>query len=208
MLVKTEDFTNEDIDGLENFVRGNDTIRIINGMPVLFNEMNDLIVSSQIRSLGLALVVVFFMLWITLRRLSAAIVGMVPIAITIASVLGMLSITNLNLNMMTATLSAITVGIGIDYAIHLLSSIYYYRDRGADRAESVIQALSTVSRPIMANALGLAAGYSALFFSPLRIHTHVAAVMWVAMLVSSLATLLLLSIFYSRRASPLEATAK
>jgi predicted RND superfamily exporter protein len=203
MLVKTKDFNNEDMDALESFVQNSDRITIITGLPVLFNEMNSLIVRSQIQSLGLALIIIFFMLWITLRRLSAAFAGLVPIAITITSILGMLSLTNFNLNIMTATLSAIAVGIGIDYSIHVLSSIYYYRDRGADRSESVIQALSTVSRPIMANALGLVAGYSALFFSPLRIHVHIAAVMWVAMLVSSLAALLLVPIFYSRKVSGL-----
>ncbi|MBI4285273.1 MAG: RND family transporter [Chloroflexi bacterium] len=198
LLVKTKDFTSEDIAGLESFVQSHGSITIITGLPVLFSEMNDLIVRSQVQSLGLALVVIFFMLWITLRRLMAALVGLVPIAITIAAILGMLALTRFNLSIMTATLSAIAVGIGIDYSIHLLASINYYRGRGAGRNESVVQALSTVSRPIMANALGLVAGYSALFFSPLRIHTHVAAVMWVAMLVSSTAALLLVPIFYSR----------
>ena len=60
-------------------------------------------------------------------------------------------------------------------------------------------ALSTVSRPILANALGLIAGYSAFFFSPLKIHAHAGAVMWVAMLVSSMAALLLVPIFFSRK---------
>jgi len=197
VMVRTQGFTNDDIAGLDSFVEGNDALKVVTGMPVLFNEMNELVVDSQVQSLGLALVVIFFMLWITLRRLTAALAGLVPIAITIAAILGMLSLTGFNLNIMTATLSAIAIGIGIDYSIHLLSSIYYYRERGADRSKAVEQALSTVSRPILANALGLIAGYSAFFFSPLKIHAHAGAVMWVAMLVSSLAALLLVPIFFS-----------
>jgi predicted RND superfamily exporter protein len=199
MLIKTQDFTNEDTDSIKEFVQDNDDIRIITGLPVLFNEMNNLIVKSQVQSLALALGVVFLMLWITLRRITAAIAGLVPIAITVACIFGMLALTGYNLNIMTATLSAIAVGIGIDYSIHLLSSIYYYRDRGADRNQSVIQAISTTSRPIMANALGLVIGYSVFFFSPLQIHVHIAAVMWVAMLVSSAAALLLVPAFYIGR---------
>ena len=65
-------------------------------------------------------------------------------------------------------------------------------------------ALTTVSRPVLANAFGLAIGLSALFFSPLRIHTQAASVMWVAMVVSSLAALLLEPIFYSGRKRPAE----
>jgi predicted RND superfamily exporter protein len=199
IFVKTRDMTTDDIDELESFVADHNNIRVVTGLPVLFNEMNRLVVRSQIQSLGLALVLVFIMLWITLRRITAAIAGLVPIGITIVAIIGFLSLAGFNLNIMTATLSAIAIGIGVDYSIHLLSGIYYYRDYGLSRAESVTSALSTVSRPILANALGLVIGYSALFFSPLRIHTHVASVMWVAMIVSSLAALLLVPIFYTRK---------
>jgi hypothetical protein len=48
-------------------------------------------------------------------------------------------------------------------------------------------------------AFGLAIGFSALFFSPLRLHMQAASVMWVAMAVSSIAALLLVPIFFSRR---------
>ena len=199
VMIRTQDFTNDDIRELDSFVEENDSFRVITGLPVLFDEMNELVVDSQVQSLGLALVVIFLMLWITLRRFTAALAGLVPIAITIVAILGMLSLTGFNLNIMTATLSAIAIGIGIDYSIHLLSSIYYYRKLGSERGEDVIKALSTVSRPILANALGLIAGYSAFFFSPLKIHAHAGAVMWVAMVVSSMAALLLVPIFYSRK---------
>ena len=200
IIVRTEGLTSDDIDNLEQFVaEHNDVIRIVTGMPVLFDEMNRLVVKSQIQSLALALVLIFIMLWVTLRRITAALAGLLPIAITIAAILGMLSITGFHLNIMTANLSAIAIGVGVDYSIHLISGIYYYRREGMDRQESLRAALTTVSRPVLANAFGLAIGLSALFFSPLRIHTQAAAVMWVAMVVSSMAALLLVPIFYSGR---------
>ena len=165
-------------------------------MPVLFDEMNRLVVKSQVQSLALALVLIFIMLWVTLRRITAALAGLLPIAITICAILGMLVITGFQLNIMTANLSAIAIGVGVDYSIHLISTIYYYRREGMNREESVDAALTTVSRPVLANAFGLAIGFSALFFSPLRIHAQAASVMWVAMVVSSMAALLLVPVFY------------
>ena len=106
--------------------------------------------------------------------------------------------TGFHLNVMTANLSAIAIGVGVDYSIHLISGVYYYRGRGMSRPESVSSALTMVSRPVLANAFGLAIGLSALFFSPLRIHMQAASVMWVAMVVSSMAALLLVPIFYSK----------
>lgn len=200
MIIKTEGLDSEDIENLDRFVaEHSDTIRIITGMPVLFTEMNKLVIRSQFQSLGLALVLIFLMLWITMRRITAALAGLLPIALTIGAILGMLSITGFHLNMMSANLSAISIGVGVDYSIHLISGIYYYRARGMNREESVNAALATVSRPVLANAFGLSIGLSALFFSPLRIHTQAASVMWVAMIVASTAALLLVPQFYANR---------
>ncbi len=195
---KDSNRTSEDIDSIENFTAEHHAIiRIITGMPVLFDELNRLVVKSQIQSLAQALVLRFIMLWVTLRRITAALAGLLPIAITICAILGMLVLTGFHLNVMTANLSAIAIGVGVDYSIHLISGIYYHRRHGISRQESVSAALATVSRPVLANAFGLAIGLSALFFSPLRIHMQAASVMWVAMVVSSMAALLLVPIFYS-----------
>ncbi|NLE09143.1 MAG: MMPL family transporter [Dehalococcoidales bacterium] len=199
MTIRTQELTSDEIKTLEEFVDDHsELIRTITGMPVLFDEMNNLVVQSQIQSLGLALALIFVMLWVSLRKITAAFAGVLPIIITICAILGMLAITDFQLNILTATLSAITIGIGVDYSIHVISGIYYYRKQGMDNKESVDSMLTSVSRPVLANAFGLAIGYSAMFFSPLRIHMQAASVMWVAMVVSSLAALLLLSGFYSR----------
>ena len=198
VMVKTKDLSSGDVAVLDDFVAQNqDIVRVITGLPVLFDEMNRLVVQSQTQSLALALALIFIMLWLTLRKIGAALVGLLPVAITILAIMGMLAVTGFNLNIMTATLSAIAIGVGVDYSIHLISGIFYFRKQGKSRAESVSSALKTVSGPVLTNAFGLAIGLSALFFSPLLIHTHVAAVMWVAMVVSSMAALLLIPIFYS-----------
>jgi len=198
MMIVTEDLDSVDIDRLEDFVAEHPNIRVISGMPVLFDEMNRLVVQSQVRSLGLALVLIFIMLLVTIRKLKAALVALIPIVITIVAIMGMLVISRFYLNVLTANLSAISIGVGVDYSIHLISGIYYFRKQGLDSRKSIDAALSSVSRPILANAFGLAIGMSTLFFSPLRIHMQAASVMWVAMVVSSMAALLLVPIFYSK----------
>ncbi len=199
VMIRTEGLNTGDIDKLEEFVAQQDDIRVITGLPVLFDEMNNLVVRSQAQSLGLALALIFIMLLLTFRSFGAALIGLMPVAITILAIMGMLAISGFNLNIMTATLSAIAIGVGVDYAIHLISGIYYFHRQQQNWIESVDSALRSVSRPILANAFGLAIGLSALFFSPLLIHTHVASVMWVAMVVSSLAAIFLIPICYRMR---------
>ncbi len=202
MMIRTEKLESLDVGRLEAFVAGHPAIRTITGMPVLFDEMNRLVVRSQAQSLGLALFLIFIMLLVTIRKLRAAFIALLPIVITIIAIMGMLTMTGFHLNVLTATLSAIAVGVGVDYAIHLISGIYYFRRQGLGRNESVDYALIVLSKPVLANAFGLAIGLSVLFFSPLRIHMQAASVMWVAMVVSSMAALLLIPIFYARRGSP------
>jgi len=198
VVIKTDDLESLDVARLDDFAADYPYIRVITGMPVLFDEMNKLVVTSQIRSLGLALLLIFIMLSITIRKLKAALVAMLPIVISIIAILTTLSIADFQLNIVTAILSSIAVGVGVDYAIHLISGIYYFRKQGLSNNESVDSALLSLSRPILANALGLAIGLSVFFFSPLRIHTQVASIMWVAMIISSVGALLLTPLFYRR----------
>ena len=205
LVARTTDLTSEDVAALRDFVADNPELRTLNGTPVLYDELNRLTVQSQVRSLGLALVLVFLMLAAVFREWKAAFYALVPISITIVAVMGTLAATGYNLNMVTATLSAITVGVGVDYAIHLISGIQYYRGLGMDTAQSTKEALASVSRPVLASAFGLTAGVSVMFLSPLHIHTEVATMMWVAMTISSFGALALIPLFYrnhTRRRGP------
>jgi uncharacterized protein len=196
LMVRSETLSRAQINALNDFVSANPQLNEITGMPLLFEEMNHLVVQSQIRSLGLALGLIFVLLWITLRRLRAALVGLAPIVVTILVILGMLAASGFHLSLLTANISAIAIGVGVDYAIHLISGIRYFRRQGLPPNQAVEQAVGSVGRPVLTNAFALAIGLSVLFLSPLYIHTQVAAVMWVAMMVSSIGALLLIPNLY------------
>ncbi|MBN1152460.1 MAG: RND family transporter, partial [Dehalococcoidia bacterium] len=206
LVARTTDLTSEDVALLQQFVDEHPELRTLNGTPVLYNELNRLTVQSQVRSLCLALVLVFLMLAAVFRDGRAAFYALVPISITIVAVMGTLAATGYNLNMVTATLSAITVGVGVDYAIHLISGVQYFRGLGMTVMESTEAALASVSRPVLASAFGLSAGVSVMFLSPLHIHTEVATMIWVAMAISSFGALALIPLFYRNGRTPKSST--
>jgi len=199
LVARTADLTSEDVALVRGFVAGHPELRALSGTPMLYDELNRLTVRAQIQSLLMALVLVYLMLAPAFRSWRAAFYGLVPIMVTIVAVMGSLVVTGFNLNVVTATLSAVTVGTGVDYAIHLISSIQYYRAQGLTTEESVRTALASVSRPVLASAFGLSTGISVMFLSPLHIHTEVATVMWVAMTISSFGALALIPLFYRSR---------
>jgi len=161
-------------------------IRTLTGMPVLWDEIARLVLQAQIGSLIAAFALVFVMLLLAYRRLKETIVSLVPIALTVTALLGFLVVSRIQLNLMTAIVSSIVIGVGIDYAIHLVAAIDYARKDGPGY---VLRAIDKAGRPIAANALGIALGLSALWLSPFKIHPQVSMIMWVSMTVAGLATL-------------------
>ena len=112
-----------------------------------------------------------------------------PIALTVLTLLGFLAASGIQLNLLTAVISSIVIGVGIDYAIHFVAAIDNARPDGSGY---VLRALDRAGRPIVANALGIAVALSALWLSPLQIHMQVSMIMWVAMTVAALSALLII----------------
>lgn len=54
----------------------------------------------------------------------------------------------------------------------------------------MLRAIDKAGRPIIANALGIAVALSALWLSPLKIHTQVSMIMWIAMITAAATTLI------------------
>jgi predicted RND superfamily exporter protein len=114
-------------------------------------------------------------------------VALVPMAVTIGVLLAFYAASGIQLHLLSAVVSSIVIGVGIDYGIHLIAAIDLERERGPGFAA---RAIRDVGRPILANALGIAVGLSALFLSPLKPHGQIAMIMWVAMITGAVTTLL------------------
>ncbi len=172
-------------------------VRAFTGTPLLFEALNRLVVRAQAGSLALAFVLVGVLLLVVYRRLGTTLLALFPIAVTVATLLGFLALSGIQLNLITAIASSIVIGVGIDYAIHLIAALEHAR---ADGGAWVRRALRTAGRPILANAIGIPVGLSALLASPFAPHTQIAALMWVAMLSAAATTLLILPALAPRQA--------
>ncbi len=195
-VITTENMSGEEQDQLIAELKSNNNVLSLTGMPILFREMNKLIVTNQISSLFIALALVSIMLGISFRNIRNTLIGLLPIIVTIISLFGFLAVTNMNLNMMTANMASIAIGVGIDYSIHFIAVINYYQKKGESNV--IEKTLETAGRPILTNAFGLAIGLSVYLLSPFRIHSQVSMVMWLAMILSSFTALLVIPQFYKK----------
>lgn len=196
-LVFPADFSTEDLQGWLDFVDSSPDIRVLSGMPVVWDEIARLVLRAQVTSLAVAFVLVALMLGAAYRRWRETLVSLVPIALTVLTLLGFLAASGIQLNLMTAVVSSIVLGVGIDYAIHFVAAIDNARPDGDGY---VLTAIDRAGRPIVANALGIAIALSALWLSPLKSHAQVSMVMWVAMITAALAALLVIPALLPRSA--------
>ena len=169
------------------------------GMPYVIKEMNDAIIPQQIQTIFLAMILVFSMLLLTQRKIKIAILSLLPISISLLALFGFMGYAGIDLSIITMNMASITIGVGIDYAIHYVALFRYYQEKGFEKPQIV--ALERVADPVTANAFGLAIGYTVMIFSPLTVHLYLSGIMWVTMLTSSFLSLTFLPALISKKGS-------
>lgn len=183
------EFSSADLQGWVDFADEEPLITILTGMPLVWDEIARAVLNAQMVSLAVAFVLVAGLLAVSYRRIRETIASLVPIAMTIATLLGFVAISGIQLNLLTAVVSSIVLGVGIDYAIHFVAAIDIARHDGPGY---VYRAIDRAGRPIVANALGIAVALTALWLSPLLIHAQVSAIMWVGMVTAGVTALVVL----------------
>jgi predicted RND superfamily exporter protein len=90
------------------------------GLLVLYNNMLQSLFSSQIVTLGVVFFCIMLMFVVLFRSVLVAFVGILPNVLAAISILGGMGLIGIPLDMMTITIAAITVGIGVDDTIHYI----------------------------------------------------------------------------------------
>ncbi len=135
------------------------------GMLVLYNNMLRSLFSSQIVTLGAVFVGIMLMFLVLFRSFKIAIIAILPNMLAAGVVLGGMGLAAIPLDMMTITIAAITVGVGVDHAIHYL---YRFREEFSERGkyiESMHASHASIGRAIFYTAIIIIIGFSILALS-------------------------------------------
>jgi hydrophobe/amphiphile efflux-3 (HAE3) family protein len=154
VLAEIEALTAED----ENVTR-------IGGYGLVVADLADLVVQGQVISLVIAILIVFLLLSAIFRSFSAGIIGIIPLGLAMTILFGWMGYLGIHLDIATALLSSIMIGVGVDYTIHFLWRYKTEREKGLDPGAAVIKTLTTTGRGISFNALSVILGFCALLFS-------------------------------------------
>ncbi|WP_254279179.1 efflux RND transporter permease subunit [Haloarcula marina] len=96
---------------------------VATGSIVVFQAVSDVILESAVQSLAIALagasVFLVFIYYVLEGRPSLGIANVIPVVVTVALLAGTMRLLRIPFNAITATMLAITIGLGVDYSVHV-----------------------------------------------------------------------------------------
>ena len=176
---------------VDNMGIAEDRIRIT-GMAVMFNNMLQSLYTSQIQTLGLVFVAILIMFMILFRRVFLAVLAIIPNMFSAIFILGFMGWMNIPLDMMTITIAAITIGIGVDDTIHYIHRYQREFELEANYQDSLIRCHGSIGRAIYYTSITVTVGFSILTLSNFIPTIYFGLLTGLAMILALLGNLFLL----------------
>ena len=164
----------------------------VTGMAVLFNGMLEHLFDSQRSTLIYVVLATLIMFLLLLRSLKLAIVGLIPNILAAATALGFMGFAGIRLDVMTITIAAIIIGIGVDDAIHYLHR-FRIEFRESDSVTIAVQRThGSIGHAIYYTSMTVVIGFSVLSFSNFMPTVYFGLMTALAMILALLANLVVL----------------
>ena len=164
----------------------------LTGAMVLYNNMLQSLFDSQIKTLGYVFAAILFMLLILFRSLPVALISMVPSLISASLVLGLMGWIGLPLDLMTITITAITIGIAVDDTIHYIHRFHEELPKDNDYVATMKRCHGSIGKAMYYTSLTIIVGFSILALSSFNPTVYFGLLTGLAMLVALLSNLTLL----------------
>ena len=162
------------------------------GMLVLYNNLLQSLFVSQILTLGLVFVAITAMLVVLFQSFSLALIGIVPNLMAALLVLGGMGWAGVPLDMMTITIAAISIGIGVDNTIHYVHRFKREFQNDGDYVATMYRCHGSIGRAMYYTSITIIFGFSILALSNFKPSIYFGLLTGVAMLSALLGSLLLL----------------
>lgn len=164
----------------------------ITGMLVLYNNMLQSLYRSQILTMAAVFVAIMVMFLVLFQSLRLAIIGIVPNILAAGIVLGGMGLLGIPLDMMTITVAAITIGIGVDDTIHYIHRFKREFAVDGDYTAAMYRCHASIGKAMYYTSATIVLGFSVLALSNFRPSIYFGVLIGVAMLAALLGALTLL----------------
>ncbi len=139
----------------------------LSNLMVLYNNMLQSLFNSQIKTLGFVILTLFIMFIILFRSLALAIVAILSNIVPISVIFGIMGWLKIPLDIMTITIAAISIGIGVDDTIHYIHRFKAEFKKDHNYIEAMKRSHKTIGFAMVYTSVAVMVGFSILILSNL-----------------------------------------
>jgi predicted RND superfamily exporter protein len=162
------------------------------GMLVLYNNVLQSLFRSQILTIGAVFLAILLMFLVLFRSLSLSLIALAPNMLAAGMVLGIMGLLGIPLDIMTITIAAIVVGIGVDDCIHYVHRFIKEFEVDKNYRAAMFRCHNSIGRAMYYTTVTVVIGFSMLTLSSFTPSIYFGLLTVMAMVAAVLGALLLL----------------
>jgi len=164
---------------------------VTGGYSTSYSVTNGL-TQSQIMSTAISIIIATIIPIIVYRSPLLGLITIVPVAISIVWILGSIYFIGYSLNVMTVMVTSLTIGIGIDYAIHTTGRFRLVADKTGDPTKAMTETIGHTGSALLIAAMSTIAGFGMLIFAPIPPEQQFGVIMCLTILYALLTSIFIL----------------
>jgi predicted RND superfamily exporter protein len=145
-----------------------------------------LVVESQIISILISVIVVMIIVAFSYKSIAAGLIAALPLAVAIIANFAVMGFTRITINVATALIASLAVGIGIDYTIHFIDAFKREYSGGGDY---LYRTFAGAGKAILINAVSVGGSFGVLALSRFRVMAQFGSLIGLSMGISALISL-------------------
>jgi len=148
---------------------------------------------SHFDSVGISLLLVMLMAALSLRSVTAGIITVIPVAVSVLLIYAVMGFANIWLAIGTSMFAAIAIGLGVDFSVHTIERLQVLiRKEGRSIDEAITELYPSTGRALLFNFAALTLGFGVLISSEVVPLTRFGALVAVAVTSSFIASMTIL----------------
>ncbi|UCF08862.1 MAG: MMPL family transporter, partial [Thermoplasmata archaeon] len=182
----------DDIDGVQ-FEEG--TKVTVTGLMVLTIDIVDSLQANMIRSTVIAVILAAIILIFLYRNVLLGLMPPIPVVLCSLWIVGTMFLLSFSLNILTVMVTALTIGLGIDYSIHVMERFREERERNRRGIQqSIHNTIMSTGTALTISAVTTILGFGVLVFSPMPIAQQFGVITAITIIFSFMAAVLVLPV--------------
>jgi len=166
----------------------------VSNLLVIYNNMLQSLFNSQIKTIGVVVIILFLMFLALFRNLKIATIAIIVNAVPVGVIFGFMGWMNIPLDMMTITIAAISIGIAVDDTIHYIYRFTSEYKNTKDAKDAMFRSHASIGTAMFYTSTIIIIGFCILTLSSFIPTIYFGLLTMIAMFMAIVADLLLLPV--------------